>query len=634
MKIGLLYSKLTRDFFAKHYWDPLNHYYWGPYGVSTILEQEGLSFTKLSDKDLERPEILKEFEVIVISDQPFFTEKQEKALKEAHNQGVGLVFDGVTGWVDTSKLFRQEIGRIIPTRKIPQLASIQGLSGSEIFFDFTMSTHYISILNSNHMITHMLEYPEEQKFQIKHLPIMEPISQSKNIDILAESLHPAEIEKTGRGSILAFQDNDTRVVTFTFPAARWFRFKINNPLNPVTDSDLITYPIDCTSDSIRLLMIHSIQWVSKNQILVKKYYWPKIRNSIPKAVIATNSDLCGGTDLGVETIKRICEHYNAHHTFMDGPERFYLDKDNIGKHDVALHISDYVDLETIKLKKKQLEKHVGRQVKGWARHGSTKLVNYPGIWQKAVEAGFEWSRFMYIQTAKETKDASYVRELESPGNRLPYYGFNPLYGRFENIIEIPLFDTTDDIDRLMIEYGHRLSRNEWFKIVNRRLEINTGNHVLCSYQIHGWVAGAGAGEKFEETGWRAIKNWRKATEDSLEMLEYFLRYAQENEIPIMTGTEINDWWRIRNNIEILTEEISSKEINIKINNKNYKTINGFIIEICLSEEMNNKKLEQIFVRDKTVNNFEIWMENGFKKILIPIDISPRITEVNIIFTSK
>jgi len=623
--VGVAYTRSAKEYFAIQYWDALNHYYWGPFGVITILEQEGIPFRILSDKDLEDTNLLKKFEAIILSDQPYLTEKQEEAIRKAHQNGVGLILDGVTGWIDPEKIDFREIGRIVPLRENPQLADIQGLF--KVNFDYSFTKHLVRIFDNNHLITHLLETSEERSFPIKYLPVMETRNIDSHAIILGELLHPAEVAGTGRGSIIIYQDSYARTVTFTFPAARWFRYKINNPLDPERDSDLITYPIDCSSDSIRLLFACSIQWASRSQILIKKYYWPRINGIIPKAVIATSSDLCGGTDYGVKAVKKICSRYNAKHTFMDGPRKFYMNRDNVGVDDVALHVSDYIDLETIKSMKRELEKLIGCPVKGWGRHGSTKLLNYPGVWQKAVDTGFEWTRFMYIQTAEETKDAP-TRELESPGNRLPYYGFNPLYGRFEDIIEIPMFDTTDDIDHLLIEYSHRNSWDKWMEIVKRRLKIHVNNHVICSYQIHGWVAGAGAGEPFEETGWRAIPGWRKRAENCLKMLEYFLDFASKNKLPTMTGTEINDWWRKRHKVKIDIEFLPPI-INLEINNINEERIDRFVLQICLPDD--KICVEEILV-ESVPADFETWVESNYKKILIPLDLDSGVTHLKIKLT--
>jgi len=611
--VGVVRTESAQGFFRDWYWDPPNNIYWSPPGVSMLLEQEGIPFETISDRDLEDEDSLKEFSVIVLADQLFLTEKQKETVHAVHRGGTGIIADGVTGWIDPSKLDfrRMEMG----LRPLPQLADLQGVT--KVGYDLSYGTHRLRVTQWEHMITHMLENRGERGFTIKYLPVMEVKGLAPKTSVLANFLGS---KRTGSPALMAYDDGFGRVVTFAFPASRWAIFKSNAPLHPEKDLDIVNYPIDCAVDSLRMMMAGAIQWASPNQVLVKKYYWRAEGGVVPKAIVSTSTDLCGGTEMGIRAVEEMCAPFGFRHTFMDTPWRRDINKENVDNHDVALHEFDSTGLETLREGRKKLQEATGREVKGWARHGVTKLVNYPHVWQKAVDAGFQWTRHMYVQTPLEAAEAPYLKELEAPSNRLPYRPYNPFYSRFEDVLEIPIFDTTDDLDRLLIEYGHRYTWQEWLKVVEKRLKIHGGNHVICSYQIHGWVAGAAAGEPQEEKGWRAIPGWREAAKDCLKMLKIFLEHARENGLPVFTGTEINDWWRMRTyGIEILGPEISEGDLIVKVANKTQETIDGFVLQVCLPK---GAKVKNASVDDQSISGLKIWTENKHDKAMIPLNLKP------------
>ncbi len=612
--VGVARTESAWRFFRDWYWDPPNNIYWSPPGVSMLLEQEGIPFRTISDRDLEDENALKQFSVLVLADQPFLTEKQKETVHAVHRRGTGIIADGMTGWIDPGKSDsrRMEMG----LRSLPQLADLQGLT--KVGYDLFYGTHHLKVTQREHMITHMLENPEEQSFPIKYLPRMEVKGLAPKTSVLAKFL--SSKKRTGSPALMAYDDGFGRVVTFAFPAARWAIFKGNGPLHPEKDLDIVNYPMDCAVDSLRMMMAGAVHWASPKQVLVKKYYWRAEGGVIPKAIVSTNTDLCGGTETGIRAVKEMCTPFGFRHTFMDTPWRRDMNRENVEDHDVALHEFDSTGLETLKEGRKKLQEATGREVKGWARHGATKLVNYPHVWQKAADAGFQWTRHMYVQTPLEAAEAPYLRELEAPSNRLPYRPYNPFYGRFEDVLEIPIFDTTDDLDRLLIEYGHQYTWNEWLKVVEKRLKIHGGNHVICSYQVHGWVAGAAAGEPQEEKGWRAIPSWRDAAKDCLKMLKIFLKYAQANGLPVKTGTEINDWWRARTyGVEILNTNFSKEELTVEVANKTQEAIDGFTLQVCLPK---GAKVKNASIGNQSISGLKVWTENKHDKAMIPLNLKP------------
>ncbi len=190
-----------------------------------------------------------------------------------------------------------------------------------------------------------------------------------------------------------------------------------------------------------------------------------------------------------------------------------------------------------------------------------------------------------------------------------------------------MFDSTDDLDRLLIEYGHKYTWNEWQAVVRRRLKIHMSNHTICSYQIHGWVAGAAAEEPMEERGWRAVPGWRDAAKDCFAMLRFFLEQAHRNKLPVKTATEINDWWRTRTyDVEILSTEISMGDVIVKIFNKTQKTVYGFVVQVCLPQ---GARVKDAFVNGRSIDDFELWTENNYDKIIIPFDLQPGTSKVKL-----
>ena len=117
--VGVARTESARGFFRDWYWDLPNNIYWSPPGVSMLLEQEGIPFETISDRDLEDEDALKRFSVIVLADQPFLTEKQKETVRTVHRRRTGIIVDGMTGWIDLGKSdFRKmEMG----LRLLPQL---------------------------------------------------------------------------------------------------------------------------------------------------------------------------------------------------------------------------------------------------------------------------------------------------------------------------------------------------------------------------------------------------------------------------------------------------------------------------------------------------------------------------------
>ena len=90
---------------------------------------------------------------------------------------------------------------------------------------------------------------------------------------------------------------------------------------------------------------------------------------------------------------------------------------------------------------------------------------------------------------------------------------------------------------------------------------------------------------------------------------------------------INDWWRDRKDVEILNVFVSPSHLKVNLLNKKSKRIQGFVLQLCLPKKY---KANQVLIENKLIENVEVWDENNYSKIMVPVNLDSGTSQIKIV----